>query len=274
MNAPTQKTTRNYAMFEVNNENRLLTGPTGPIPRRNLVLSMQKYGFIKSCPIVCRRSAKNKLVIHDGHNRLIAAAHLNIPVEYICYEDDEVLQPTEFSATQKQWGMADYTTAFSHDSDKPDYIEVLNYHRETGIPLNDCYSLFVGESAGSNNQSHKVKVGLFTIKTRVIPEMVKAITSTLNRYCDYGSSHNMVVAVSKIIHIEGFVLEKMVDRIHKYSELIKKCRTHDEYIDLLDLIYNRNTKVEKLYFRIGVEKAMKSRSIKLIVDPLDNQTTR
>jgi len=257
---PVQKTTRNYAMFEVNNENRLLTNSTGPTPRRDLVLSMRERGFVKSCPIVCIRSPKNKMMIHDGHNRLIAAAHLNIPVEYICYEEGDVLPPTEFSATQKQWSMMDYATAFSHDITKPDYIEVLKYHRDTGIPINDCYSLFGGESAGSNNQSRKMKLGLFTIKDRNSPEMVKCIVHAINRHCDYGSSHNFVVAIGKVIHIEGFSLEKMVERIHTHSELIKKCRTHEDYIELLDLIYNRHSKIEKLYFRIGVEKAMKSRS--------------
>ena len=54
---------------------------------------------------------------------------------------------------------------------------------------------------------------------------------------------------------------KMVSQIHKNPEVLEKKRSLDDYIGLLDLIYNRRCKTEHLHLQIEIDKAMRKRCV-------------
>lgn len=258
MVAPIQKSTQDYDIFESHEQNRLLGNAS---PRRDLLLSLRQHGFKPAFPILCTKLPNGKLKIHDGHNRFITAVHLGLPIEYKIHDAEDLLSPTEISGTQKSWSIGEYSNAWAHDPNKPDFAEVEAFHRDTGISVNAAYSLFAGEVCGSNNYGVRVKNGSYKIKNRDIPYRVARLVGALALHCNFATHIYLVGALSKVIHIEGIDLNRLVERIHRHPELLGKQRTCEQYIDMLELIYNRNTKLEKLYFRAGVDKAMQARRI-------------
>ena len=243
-------------MHEVN---RLVNDSDGFGPRKDLLVSMKKEGFRPSQPISCSILPGGKLKIFDGHNRFSTARFLGIPVYYMAYPQALSVSPLEFSKGQKQWSFDDKAKAAAQDS--ADYAEVLQFHEMTGIAIAPSFSMFYGEIASSGNVSKFVNAGTFKIRDRETPWKVSSIVARIGNYCDFSTTRGLVFAISKAVHAEGFYVSRILERIDKAPELIKRCRSADEYIDMLELIYNRNMKSERCYLRVEVEKAMKRRSV-------------
>ncbi len=252
-----QKTT-NFALFEMHEMNRLTTNEDGFNPRKDLLESMKANGFRSTQPISCVRLPAGKLRIFDGHNRFVTARFLNIPVYYIAYSESHDITPLEYSRGQKTWSMIEKATAIALENS--DYAEVLEFCKKTKIPAKAAFSMFIGESASSGNALVKVSSGTFAITDRNLPYEVAAITTELQKHCAFSNSPNFVYAICKTIFAKGFSIERMIEKISKHPELLKQCRSMDDYIDLLEFIYNRSVKNEKYYLKVEIEKAMKLRS--------------
>jgi len=253
-----QQSTLDYKKFEMNDVNRLMVKDGHYVPRKDLLASMKRDGFRKVSPITCVITREGKLKIVNGHNRFITAQFLGLPVEYMAYPETDEINPVEWSKQEKQWSMSNYVESYAHMGNE-NYAIVHEYCRNTGIPQQAAFSMFGGEAASSGNVGHRIKSGGFIIKTHNHPLQVARIVVTLAQYCEFSGAIFLIHAISKALFIPEFDLEKMIERIHKYPELLKKCRTLDEYIELLDLIYNRNAKGSRLYFKMEIDKVMASR---------------
>lgn len=250
--------TADYSIFEMHETNRLVNDANGFAPRKDLLATMKAEGFRPSAPISCSIEANGKLKIFDGHNRFATARFLGIPVYYLAYPKQLAVSPLDYSKGQKRWSLDDFAKATAQDN--PHYAEVLQFHEMTGIAIAPSFSMFYGEIASSGNVGKFVNAGTFNIKDRETPWRAASIVARLGNYCDFSTSRCLVYAINKAVHASNFDTARMLDRIDKAPELIKQCRSTEEYLDLLELIYNRNMKGERYYLRIEVEKAMKARS--------------
>ena len=217
--------TADYSLFEMHEMNRLVNDAGGFVPRKDLLASMKKEGFRASAPISCSMASNGKLKIFDGHNRFATARFLGIPVYYLAYPKALAVSPLDYSKGQKTWSFDDLAKA--HALDNPVYAEVLQFHEMTGIAIAPSFSMFYGDIASSGNVGKHVTTGQFKIKNREIPWRVAAIVQKLGRYCDFSTQRGLVYAVSKSVYADGFDLARMLDRIDKAPELIKRCRTAD-----------------------------------------------
>lgn len=250
--------TSDYSMFEMHEMNRLVNDSSGFVPRKDLLASMKKEGFRPSAPISCSTDATGKLKIFDGHNRFATARFLGIPVYYMAYPKSLAVSPLDYSIGQKVWHFDDMAKANAQDN--PDYAEVLQFHEMTGIAISPSFAMFNGEIASSRNMAKNVNSGKFRVKDRKTPWLVASIVERLGKYCSFSLKRNVICAVSKAVHANGFDVSRMLERIDKAPEVLKQCRSLDEYLDLLEIIYNRNMKSERYYLRVEVEKAMKKRN--------------
>jgi hypothetical protein len=252
----TLQKTDDFSIFEMNETNRLVGDAKGFAPRKDLLASMKKDGFRASQPISCSTTNNGKLKIFDGHNRFATARFLGIPVYFLAYPPDLAVSPLDYSKGQKRWSYSDTAKAVAQDN--ADYAEVIQFQETTGILLPSAFSMFHGDVASSGNADKFVRLGTFKIKDRDAPWSVAAITRALGRHCNFSTERSLIYAISKSIHAAGFDVNRMIERIDKAPDLIKRCRTTE---DCLDTIYNRNMKSERYYFRIEVERAMKRRSV-------------
>lgn len=249
--------TSDLSIFDMDDTNRVVSGPHGFTPRKDLVLSMKRDGFRPSQPISCSRELGGRLKIFDGHNRFVVARYLGIPVYYMAYPKAHAISPLDYSKGQKVWSLKNKMEAIANTNQE--YAEVLAFSERTGIPARCCFSMFAGQLAGSNNFRGNSE-SEFKIKDRISASKVARVFAEVKKHCPKAASINFVIAVGKAIYAEGFNVDRMVERISKNTELVKPCRSAEDYIDLLEFIYNRNLKVDKLYLKMEIEKAMNLRS--------------
>lgn len=249
--------TSDFSIFEMHEMNRLVNQADGFVPRKDLLASMKKEGFRPSQPISCSVVAGGKLKIFDGHNRFATARFLGIPVYYMAYPKALAVSPLDYSKGQKRWSFDDVAKASAHDN--AEYAEVIQFSDITGIATAAAFSMFYGDIASSGNTAKYVNAGNFQIRDRETPWVVASIVAGFGKHCNFSTTRGLVYAISKAVHAAGFDVQRMLDRIDKAPEVIKRCRSADEYLDMLDAIYNRNMKSERYYLRVEVDKAMKRR---------------
>lgn len=250
--------TTNYDLFVMHDQNRVLIDGADFKPRKDLIESMKREGFLETGHIVCRLRPDGKLEIIEGHNRFVTAKHLGLPIWYSAHPESCKATPLKHSQTIKPWMVKDFASA--HAQETADYAEVMSYQRRTGIPHLACFALYAGMIASSSGNVNKpMKAGSYTIKNRELPFAVSRVVETLGKHCDFSASANLVTAISRALFAEGFDVSRMIDRINRKPELIKKCRTVAEYEAMLEAIYNHGVKSERLYLQVEIEKAMRRR---------------
>jgi hypothetical protein len=241
----------NYSKFELSEINRDVK------KTRNLEESMRKHGWIDAYPAHVVRNGNGKLWIKAGHHRFEVARKLGIPVKYVECQDEATIHELEKSSVR--WSMQDYLDSFAR-SGKPAYLTVRDYKERTGIPLLACISLLAGQSADSGNKLAKFKDGTYKIGNLSHSRVVETIInqSRVSGF-PYWNSSSYVHAVSKICWAEGFSSGVMTDKIKTYVHFMKKQATKQGYIELLDSIYNRQSR-EKFPLSFLAEVAAKNRN--------------
>lgn len=250
--------TADYSKFRMHHMNRLVIEGGDFVPRKDLVASMKKHGFRMTQPVRCVDQSSGDMLIFDGHNRFLTAQYLGIPLWYMCFPKGYELTPLQDADSGKPWSIKDIAAAHAHTH--PDFAEVFAYCEVTGIALQTAFSLFAGQSGSSGNCNPLIKSGAFVIKDRDLPWKVAAVVRAAAHHCDFAATKGFVSAVSKCMFAEGFDRERLIERINRRPDLLKKCGYERDYIALFEEIYNHNIRTERLYLVAETEKAMRSRS--------------
>jgi len=231
---PTLRSTRDYSLFEPHPYNRDVT------KTKVLELSMDEYGFDDGLPIRCVRNGNGKLKITHGHHRFHVARQKGLPVWFIVASNDIPLFESEASA--HAWNVQDFTVARARAGERPAEA-VLKYHEQTGIPLNACISLVGGEGASSGNKPKQMKTGQFKVGDRTHAAAVAEIVAHC-KTCgvSFATSSYFVKAVSKCLFVPDFDAELFMHKVSVHSELMEPRRGVDDYLELMELIYNRQAK--------------------------------
>lgn len=250
--------TNDYSRFRLHDQNRLIMGADGYKPRPDLLASMKSHGFRKAQPIRVYRDYDGAMRIFDGHNRFVTARYLGIPVWFLEFPKDDAITPVQDNQQARQWAMKDRAKAHAHDI--PDYAEVIAFHEATGISVRGAFSLFGGQTATSNNFAREISEGRFRIRNREYPWKVAEIVFAIAKHAKYASTDGLVSAISKVIFVEKFSAEKMIERINKRPELLRQCRSWPEYIEMLEEVYNHGVKGDRLYLTTETKEVMRKRN--------------
>lgn len=243
----------NYEKFELTPINRLVQ------KTKNLELSMQKYGWLDAYPAHVVRNGNGKLQIKAGHHRFDVAKKLGIPIKYVECQDDASIH--ELEGASRKWTAEDYLDSFVRMGNSA-YITVQDYRERTGIGLRCCISLLAGYSAGSfGGLSEKFAKGTYRIGNLSHARVVETIVaqSRVSGF-PYWKNAGFVTAVSKISYAEGFSSEVMKDKIKTFAHFMKKQAGTQDYLEMLDSIYNRQSKI-KIPLTFLAEEAAKKRNI-------------
>lgn len=225
---------------------------------KHLEASMKEHGWIDAYPIhVIRNGSNGKLRIRAGHHRLEVAQKLHIPVKYVVCNDTATIHQLE-KATNR-WNMKNYLTSYVREGRHP-YITLKRYHERTGIPLNQCLSMLSGDSAGSHNKIDSFKDGTYEVGDTTHAELVADIIQC----CSYAgvkwaTNSLFINALSKICWSEGFKVNHLKSKIKKFCFLMEKQPTVQDYLLMLETVYNRQSQ-EKIPLAFLADKAAKERS--------------
>jgi len=201
--------------------------------------SMRKYGFDDGLPIRCRPMADGRLAVTHGHHRLHVAQSLQLPVWFIVASRD--IPMFESEASSHQWNVSDYAVARERAGER-DASEALQFHRETGISLQQSISLVGGECAGSSNKAVQLKMGTYKAKDNKHAREVKEVVVFLkNIGCSFATKSYFVNAISKCLMLDEFDIGTFLHKCRTHQNIMEDRRNVDDFLDLIELVYNRQT---------------------------------
>jgi hypothetical protein len=129
---PKLESTKDYELFKLSKLSR-------PLHKDKVLLrSMQKYGFLPSCPIHCVETGNGKLKVIQGQHRLHYAKKLGLPVYYVI--DDSNPDLSDLEAVRQKWELIDFAEAYANSGNK-NYIKLLAFKKKYRLPLGAAASL-------------------------------------------------------------------------------------------------------------------------------------
>jgi len=225
--------TNNYGKFKLAPFNRDL-GNT-----KSLEESMKKYGFLEGFPLLVKRNGQGKFVILAGHHRFHVAKKLGIPVKYV--ETKVEINIPELEKATISWNIQNYLESYCREERRA-YLRVREYHEETGITLNACISLLAGDSAGSGNHSKIFKAGNYKLGNPAHAALVGDIVLHLRKIgVSWATNQYLVAAISKIVWVKECDTSIMKNKMSTYRQFIQKQPSKQNYLEMLDAIYNRGS---------------------------------
>jgi hypothetical protein len=240
----------NYSKFELTPINREVK------KTKNLEISMKTHGWLDAYPADVVRNSNGKLQIRAGHHRFEVAKKLGIPVKYVECQDNVTIH--ELEAASRKWTAEDYLNSFVRMGN-PAYIAIRDYHERTGIGLRCCISLLAGYSADSRGGlSERFAKGAYRLGNMSHARVVESIISQARiSGFPYWKNAGFVNAVSKISYAEGFSSEVMKDKIKTFAHFMKKQAGTQDYLEMLDSIYNRQSQTKTPLAFLAEEAARK-----------------
>jgi len=235
---PTLRATKDYSLFELHPHNRDI-GRTGPLEE-----SMRKHGFIKSCPIRCFRNGSGKLQITQGHHRFHVARKLGEAVWFLV--DTQEIPIVDLEVPVNRWSVRDYATARMRGGDQA-AREVLRFHEKTAIPLNCAISLVGGAGADSYNKVKAVKAGTFTVGDMKHANAVAEVVEHCKECgVEFATKTSFVKAISMCLLVPKFDPGLFMHKVAVHTMLMEPRRSVDDYLDLVELVYNRQNTRKKM----------------------------
>jgi hypothetical protein len=251
--SPRIETTMDYDLFELHDFNRDV------VKIKNLTSSMRTHGWIDAYPIHAIRNGNKKFKIKAGHHRYVVAKELRVPLKYVVCNDNATIP--ELERATNPWRLADYLISRVRSGD-PHYLAVKQYMDRTGITLQQCISLLGGESAGSHNKQEPFKDGKFTLGDRTHADIVADIIVHC-RSCGIpvATLSLFVNAVSKMAWIPEFNPAVFKQKVTNFKSLVQKQPTAQAYLELIEAIYNRQSKAKKPLAFLADEAAKKRSAV-------------
>ena len=227
----------------------------------HLEQSLLKHGWLDEYPMAVTRLPDGKLRIEDGHHRFFAARKHGIPVKYIEKANDKPkITQGERDKTHLNWSLKDYMDSFAQNNFAA-YVAVFEYHRRTGIKLNACISMLSGASAGSGRWRKQFTEGTYRLGDPAHANLVADLVGHCRKHeFRYWNDTPFVHALSKIAWAEVFDPQVLKHKIAASPELLRKAGKREEYILMLEAIYNRYSK-ELVALAISAEEAARKRVV-------------
>lgn len=249
---PKLRATKDYSMFQDYEFNRDIE------KTKKLRESMTKYGFIPALPCYVIRNGNGKLKIKSGHHRAAIAKELGLPIYFIICEDSASIY--ELESSTKMWSTKDFLTSHIRAGKNSDYLKVLKYHEETGIGLQHCLALIAGEGAGSNNHMVRFKEGTFKAGDYRHAAMVKDIVLHMKANgIDFAHQTLVVNAISKVLMLSEFDAQLFKHKISTFSAIFVKKQNLQQYLELIEEIYNFRQSKQRLPIAFLAEQNSKNR---------------
>jgi predicted lipoprotein with Yx(FWY)xxD motif len=251
-----QQSTKDYSLFVPSATNRARIVDGEFTPRNDLIKSMKEHGFLEHCPIICIQK-DDRLEIFDGHNRFVAAKFLGLEIHYLAYPNDSKMDIACFNKCVKAWAAKDYINAWASQG-MDDYIEVVKFSEATGIGdfLSAC--LFGGQTV-AHNIGESVKNGTFRIKDRVTPYVIADVAFAIKAVKPKVVKKNLILALAKCAVIPEFDMSELKQRVIKNPSLLEEKRSVDDYLMMLEKIYNFARKGQMYPLCIRVKEVMRDR---------------
>lgn len=211
---------------------------------------IQKYGYIKSLPIIVDPDG----CIIDGQHRYLACKELKIEPTIVVEKDNLHTLVPVINANQKKWNLADFVKYYSNRG-LEHYIILEQVCKAKGLSPSLVYAIVYGKTEkqgirkhGRMIKDHPLKDGTFKFpdtSEKGLKKMERKIDAILNliHILQLPRTDRLVLAITRLAQNPNFSFETMEKKIEYQRSRIFRCTTIVEYTAMLTSIYNyKNTK--------------------------------
>jgi len=247
--------TDKYENFKFSKENRDVN--LSKSSAKKLRKSMKKYGWIDAFPMLCHRNGSGEVKIVDGQHRFSIARELGIPVKYVLSDTD--VEVSEINEAQDNWSVRDYLNRWQK-AGKEDYAKIDEFSNRFDIPLGLSIAINAG-TATFGNVRDKFQRGDYKIKTPVLAEKIGNTYNDIIEANPDAQKQNFVKAIYKCYYVDEFKPQRLVEQAKSYPSMIQSMSKVDEYLDMIEEVYNHAKKSSRIPLAFLAREAMRERHI-------------
>jgi hypothetical protein len=247
-------TSKQYSDFAFFKQNRPIR--TSIAKYKRLKTSMQKHGWIPSFPATVNVIGNKKFLV-DGQNRFTAAKELGLPIVYVVV--GKKYNIAEIAESFRPWSGSDFASSHAADGNK-NFQLLMEFCDKHGISPTRGVSLLAAQDRvltdGSGGSSKAVREGTFKFEEKgaIYAANVLKVASEMPRKLK--KNRAIIAAVSRVLLVEEVECQTLIEKIRTNLGQIVPKSSVDEYIHLLETIYNKRNKNP---IAIGLKLLEKSR---------------
>ena len=223
------ESTKNYDQFKFLPGNRLLDEKHV----LRLITSMRQRDFL--VPI----AVNSEMYVIDGQHRLEARKRLELVVPYYMIGDLGLQEVQSLNAQQKKWSIEDFTNSFIRLGNK-DY-EIYKWFRDRyRLSHVESVAMLSGDELGvkNRNYSHIFALGGFKVKDLQGAKQRAEMLEQIAPFFDHYNQRSFVQAFLWLLTKKSFDFKTFLQRLEAQPTALRKCSEKDQYIDLIEQIYN------------------------------------
>ena len=247
-------TSKQYSEFAFFKQNRPIR--TSIAKYKRLKTSMQKHGWIPSFPATVNVIGNKKFLV-DGQNRFTAAKELGLPIIYVVV--GKKYNIAEIAESFRPWSGSDFASSHAADGNK-NFQLLMEFCDKHGISPTRGVSLLTAQkrtfSDSSGAPSKEVREGTFEFEEGAGQYAANVLKVASEMPRQLKKNRAMVAAISRVLLVEEVECQTLIDKIRTNLGYIVPKSSVDEYIHLLETIYNKRNKNP---IPIGIKLLEKSR---------------
>lgn len=205
---------------------------------------MNEHGVLLS-PI----TVNEKLQIIDGQNRFEALKQLHLPITFYIAEGYGIEEVKALNCTSRNWNPADLLHSLAVQGDeKAQQIEDIAKKYE------GAFSITLISVAGCGNHLTKYKVNSGQISNNFDYKVCETVLNLCQEFMQndfqrlgIAKDREFVRALRCMVINNNFDSSKMVDKIRKYYSNIYRCRTSEQYFQMLTDLYNFQSRAKQTF---------------------------
>ena len=232
--------TNDYKLFKTINGNRNIN----PLHLNRLKKSIdEKY---ISVPIV----VNDRYEIIDGQHRYESARDLNKPIYFIKIGGLQLPDIHRLNSNLKNWQADDYLDGYCMLG-YPEYIKYREFKDKYKFGHSETKSLLSGTLRfGDRGQTDAFKDGTFKIGDYKKAEQDAQKLIAIGEYYDGYKRKSFIKAMMLLFANKKYQHQEFLKKLKYQSRKMVDCTNHEQYLDLINEIYNYNRpKEEKIFFR-------------------------
>lgn len=238
--------TSDYSLFKFLDDNRDLN----MLHVQRLVKSFEHKHLI--CPII----VNEKMEVIDGQHRLEASKAAGVPIFYIVVPGYSIQEVQILNVNQKNWTSIDFLHMYCERGKKA-YLqlrEFMDYFPDfkirVSIRLLEGPKDVTEELNGKRVHAKRFEEGRFVVKDLGKAYQNAKRISEFKPFFDGYATDQFVGAALKLLGNKKYSHKEMIHKLGSSSISLRKCQTVEEYLLLLEKIYNfKRSTEDKVSFR-------------------------
>lgn len=229
------KRTNDYSKFNLHSQNRAII----PSHVRKLKQSILEHGWLTGSYIVIDKKGN----VIDGQHRLVAAMEINHPVDYVIEQKATVDSIRLLNTNAKNWSIIDHLK-YHVKKGNQDYI-LLDRFMKNFPHLRPTECMMLVKNSNSSAERGTFESGQFKVSDMKVAYKWGHDIMKLQYLFEGYNKSIFVRAMIKVLQKPQFDFDEFLHKVNLRKSMIHMCGTVDQYVEMIEQIYNYKRKVDE-----------------------------